>query len=76
MGLDQFAYKVKKGFIKEPVDFRTEQYNEETQENDILCDKKELHYWRKHPHLQGWMEELYFVEETPTSPRMDGGTLF
>ena len=29
MGLDQFAYKVKKGFIKEPVDFSTEQYNEE-----------------------------------------------
>ena len=28
MGLDQFAYRVKKGFIKEPVDFRTEQYNE------------------------------------------------
>ena len=54
MGLDQFAYRVKKGFIKEPVDFRTEQYNEETKENDILCDKKELHYWRKHPHLQGW----------------------
>ena len=24
MGLDQFAYRVKKGFIKEPVDFRTE----------------------------------------------------
>ena len=24
MGLDQFAYRVKKGFIKEPVDFSTE----------------------------------------------------
>jgi hypothetical protein len=32
MGLDQFAYRVKKGFITEPVDFKTEQYNEETQE--------------------------------------------
>lgn len=60
MGLDQFAYRVKKGFIKEPVDFRTEQYNEETKENDILCEKKEIHYWRKHPNLQGWMRELYY----------------
>ena len=70
MGLDQFAYRVKKGFIKEPVDFRTEQYNEETKENDILCDKKELHYWRKHPHLQGWMEELYY-EKGGVSPEFN-----
>lgn len=70
MGLDQFAYRVKKGFIKEPVDFSTEQYNEETQENDILCDKKELHYWRKHPHLQGWMEELYY-EKGGESPEFN-----
>jgi len=60
MGLDQFAYRVKKGFIEEPVDFRTEQYNEETKENDILIEKKEIHYWRKHPNLQGWMRELYY----------------
>lgn len=60
MGLDQFAYRVKKGFIKKPVDFQTEKYNEETQEHEVLTDKKELHYWRKHPHLQGWMSELYY----------------
>ena len=60
MGLDQFAYRVKKGFIKHPVDFVTEKYNEETEEHEVLVDKKELHYWRKHPHLQGWMEELYY----------------
>ena len=60
MGLDQFAYRVKKGFIKKPVDFQTEKYNEETQEHEVLTDKKELHYWRKHPYLQGWMSELYY----------------
>jgi|TARA_B100001093_G_scaffold519811_1_gene610654 hypothetical protein len=60
MGLDQFAYRVKKGFIKKPVDFQTEKYNEETQEHEVLTDKKELHYWRKHPHLQGWMSDLYY----------------
>ena len=60
MGLDQFAYKVKKGFITKPVDFRTEEYNEETEEHEVLVEKKELHYWRKHPNLQGWMENLYY----------------
>ena len=60
MGLDQFSYRIKKGFITKPVDFSTEKYNEETEECDLLCEKEELHYWRKHPNLQGWMEELYY----------------
>ena len=30
MGLDQFAFRVKRGFIKDPVDFVTEKYDEET----------------------------------------------
>jgi len=60
MGLDQFAYRIKRGFITKPVDFRTEKYNEETEEHEILCEKEELHYWRKHPNLQGWMENLYY----------------
>lgn len=59
MGLDQFAWRVKKGFITRPVDFSTEKYNEETEEHEVLCDKEELHYWRKHPNLQGWMQNLY-----------------
>ena len=60
MGLDQFSYRVKKGFITKPVDFETESYNEKTQESTLLCKKEEIHYWRKHPNLQGWMEELYY----------------
>jgi len=59
MGLDQFSYRVKKGFITQPVDFQTEKYNEETEEHEVLCDKEEIQYWRKHPNLQGWMENLY-----------------
>jgi hypothetical protein len=59
MGLDQFSYRIKKGFITKPVDFSTEKYNEETEEHEVLCDKEELHYWRKHPNLQGWMQNLY-----------------
>lgn len=51
MGLDMFAYKVKKGMINESTDFQLPE-NEETHQ--------ELHYWRKHPNLHGWMEQLYY----------------
>jgi len=45
MGLDMYALTMP----EEPasaVDFRAEHHNE-------------LHYWRKHPNLHGWMEKLY-----------------
>ena len=60
MGLDQFAYRVKRGFIKKPVDFETSVYNEEKGEYTDAVDTEEFKYWRKHPNLQGWMEELYY----------------
>jgi hypothetical protein len=43
MGLDMFALTIKPA---SEVDFDTEQHSE-------------LHYWRKHPDLHGWMENLY-----------------
>lgn len=46
MGLDQFAF-VRASRPATPVDF------------DSAEDDTELHYWRKHPNLQGWMEKLY-----------------
>jgi len=46
MGLDMYAYRVKRGMITEQVDFE-------------IPDGDELHYWRKHPDLHGWMENLY-----------------
>ena len=60
MGLDQFAYRVKRGFIKKPVDFETSVYDEETEEYTNSVETVEFKYWRKHPALQGWMEELYY----------------
>lgn len=50
MGLDMFAFKVKKGSILKPIDFS---------DSDFTEKPEELHYWRKHPNLHGWMEELY-----------------
>jgi len=49
MGLDQFAFKTKAKFDSQ-VDFQTQLQDVETEE---------LHYWRKHPNLHGWMEQLY-----------------
>lgn len=50
MGLDQFAYKTKVKPSKN-VDFAEEVYDDETSE--------EIHYWRKHPNIHGFMEKLY-----------------
>ena len=47
MGLDQYA-TARKGEPKTDEDGYT-----------FYEDEIELAYWRKHPNLQGWMEELY-----------------
>jgi hypothetical protein len=45
MGLDMYAM-ITPDPVTSPVDFKVE-------------NKAEIHYWRKHPDLHGWMEELY-----------------
>ena len=50
MGLDQYA-TARRGEAKTDDDGYT--YYE---------DSKELAYWRKHPNLQGWMENLWRVK--------------
>ncbi len=48
MGLDMYAFSTR--FTPEqPVDFPIA--------DDVQIN--ELHYWRKHPNLHGWMEQLY-----------------
>jgi len=44
MGLDMYAMVTNEQFDSE-VDFKPERTSE-------------LHYWRKHPNLHGWMEQL------------------
>jgi hypothetical protein len=46
MGLDQFALITTEPIDKE-VDFK------------VPGNAGELHYWRKHPALHGWMQQLY-----------------
>lgn len=45
MGLDMYALITPEKPDK-PFDFKIE-------------DAEEIHYWRKHPNLHGWMENLY-----------------
>jgi hypothetical protein len=47
MGLDMYAFSTKAKPETE-VDFSTKNF-----------DVSELHYWRKHPNLHGWMQNLY-----------------
>ena len=47
MGLDMFAFSTK-AKPKTEVDFETKNF-----------DPEEIHYWRKHPNLHGWMRNLY-----------------
>ena len=47
MGLDMYAFSTK-AKPKTEVDFETKNYQPE-----------EIHYWRKHPNLHGWMQSLY-----------------
>jgi hypothetical protein len=62
MGLDMYANRMRYMPSKE-VDFKDEIYDRD--ENGYLVDKEsietsELFYWRKHPNLHGWMENLYY----------------
>ena len=58
MGLDMYAYAGHSGQRDEF--YEKAQWNEETKEFDSPVSKPvELAYWRKHPSLHGWMEQLY-----------------
>jgi hypothetical protein len=52
MGLDQYAFRLQAKPDK-PVDFKLDKTLIDGRDSD------QLHYWRKHPDLQGWMENLY-----------------
>ena len=48
MGLDQHACVTNEA-ITEDTDFDVRSYSE-------------LHYWRKHPNLEGWFRDLYYAK--------------
>ena len=62
MGLDMNAYKTKAKFTKD-TDFNDEIFGKtgdgEIDFEGLIVDIEEIAYWRKHPDLHGWMEQLY-----------------
>ena len=62
MGLDMYAQRMKFTPTKE-VDFTDELYGKdkdgEIDYGNSIVKMEEVAYWRKHPDLHGWMENLY-----------------
>ncbi len=54
-----FAYRTKVQLSK-PVDFGDEVFMA-NENNESNC--AEIVYWRKHPNLHGWMENLYYEKQ-------------
>ena len=59
MGLDMYALSTK-AKPETDVDFSTKNF-----------EQTEIHYWRKHPNLHGWMQNLYDMKGG-TSPDFNG----
>ena len=55
MGLDMYAYKAKKLMVDVPKFFDSE----EAEKYITVPDGNEFFYWRKHPNLHGWFQNLY-----------------
>jgi hypothetical protein len=56
MGLDQYAYKIKKNLVNQEIDIKL--WDNEKGEPLFEYDR-DFFYWRKHHDLQGFMESLY-----------------
>lgn len=52
MGLDQHAYHCNARLLGPVM----------TDFEEDFPDADRFHYWRKHPNLQGWMQELYIAK--------------
>jgi len=68
MGLDQYAFARKGEPIEATEDYTYEDFegNRHVEQRTYVSyeEEHEVAYWRKHPNLQGWMENLW---------RMKGG---
>jgi hypothetical protein len=52
MGLDMYAYTAPNRAVTQPVNFKL----------NAVEGLEDLHYWRKHPNLHGFMEDLYYAK--------------
>ena len=63
MGLDQYAFARKGEPIETTEDYTYQDFdgNTHTEQRTSISyeESNEIAYWRKHPNLQGWMEQLW-----------------
>jgi hypothetical protein len=59
MGLDMYAYVAARAGQQGDY-YEGAEFNEQTREleNKTVAKPREIAYWRKHPNLHGWMEQL------------------
>lgn len=72
MGLDMYAY------VAHKANQRNEYYENATWDDDLkqyvsptVAKPRELAYWRKHPDLHGWMEQLWEQRGKPGTGNTD-----
>jgi hypothetical protein len=60
MGLDMYAYVASRAGQQQEF-YNTSEFNEATGEygSATVEAPREIAYWRKHPNLHGWMEQLW-----------------
>jgi hypothetical protein len=73
MGLDQYAYVAMKNGERDQW-YEDAEWNSAEGEmvNPKMTKPRELAYWRKHPNLQGWMEQLWFSKNCPGADLENG----
>ena len=60
MGLDQYAYVAARAGQQNEF-YETAVFDSDTKDylSPTVAKPREIAYWRKHPNLQGWMEQLW-----------------
>ena len=73
MGLDMYAYSAAHEKQREKF-YSTAYMNPDSGEwiSDSVSQPKQLAYWRKHPSLHGWMEQLWIKKGQPDDPGETG----
>ena len=72
MGLDMYAYAAAKSGQQDEY-YDSAEFNKETgqYENAKVSKPIEIAYWRKHPNLHGWFEQLWREKGCPRSEGQD-----
>lgn len=66
MGLDMYAYVAAKAGQQSEF-YEGSQFDKESDNyvNPSVTQPREIAYWRKHPNLHGWMEQLWVAKGRP-----------